>query len=106
MGTKGVGMATDQQDEPKAGTPPGEGATTGPRLKDCPDWYYLIREFEVLYRQGSAGGSRSIRSHRKRVREAVSAVLEANPEMAVRAPEAKPVTAHLGRALDLSLIHI
>ena len=55
----------------------------------------------MLYRQGSAGGSRSIRSHRKRVREAVSAVLEANPEMAVRAPEAKPVTAHLGRALDI-----
>ncbi|MEQ8897078.1 MAG: dimethylsulfonioproprionate lyase family protein [Roseovarius sp.] len=80
---------------------PDRGAPGGARLKDCPDWYYLIREFETLYRQGSAGGSRSIRSHRKRVREAVSAVLEANPVMAVRDPEAKPVTAHLGRALDI-----
>lgn len=100
--TKGVGMATDQENEPQAGvSQPETAAAAGPRLRDCPDWYYLLREFETLYRQGSAGGSRSIRSHRKRVREAVSAVLESNPEMAMRAPETKPVTAHLGRALDI-----
>lgn len=71
------------------------------RLFDCPQWLYLLREFDTLYRHGSAGGSRLIRSHRKRVREALSAIIVSNPEVTPRQPSAKPVTAHLPRALDL-----
>ncbi|MCA0946881.1 dimethylsulfoniopropionate lyase [Salipiger pacificus] len=71
------------------------------RLHDCPDWLYLLREFDALYRHGSAGGSRLIRAHRKRVRDALASILDTNPEITGRAPEMKPVTAHLGRALDL-----
>ncbi|SNR34091.1 dimethylsulfonioproprionate lyase family protein [Puniceibacterium sediminis] len=72
------------------------------RLQDCPDWVYLLQEFDSLYRYGSAGGSKSIRSHRKRVRDTLSSVIDRNPEMTFRAPAIKPVTAHLGRALDLA----
>ncbi|WP_226625576.1 dimethylsulfonioproprionate lyase family protein [Alloyangia pacifica] len=71
------------------------------RLQDCPNWLYLLREFDALYRHGSAGGSRLIRGHRKRVRDSLASIIDANPEISARAPEAKPVTAHLGRALDL-----
>ena len=70
-------------------------------LHDSPSWVYLLREFEKHYRLGSDGGSRAIRSHRKRVREKISAVIEANPEIARRDPATKPVTAHFPRALDL-----
>ena len=71
------------------------------RLFDHPDWLYLLREFDTLYRHGSSGGSRLIRAHRKRVRDMLSKTIETNPAIANRAPEAKPVTAHLPRALDL-----
>lgn len=71
------------------------------RLHDCPDWLYLLQEFDGLYRHGSAGGSRLIRAHRKRVRDALALIIDANPGITARAPEVKPVTAHLGRALDL-----
>lgn len=71
------------------------------RLMDCPNWVYLLREFDALYRYGSAGGSPAIRGHRKRVRDRLSAVLAANPEILTRPPEAKPVVAHFARALDL-----
>ncbi len=71
------------------------------RLQERPDWLYLLREFEALYRYGSNGGSTAIRSHRKRVRDRLSHALAANPAILHRAPEDKPVTAHLGRALDL-----
>lgn len=70
-------------------------------LHDAPDWLYLLREFEGIYRYGSAGGSKSIRSHRKRVRDTLSAVIDGNPVLSERAPSQKPVTAHLPRALDL-----
>lgn len=73
----------------------------GPRLHDQPNWVYLLQEFESLYRQGSAGGSRAIRSHRKRVRESLAALIDANPPLSPRAPETRPVTAHLDRAFDL-----
>ncbi|WP_113910537.1 dimethylsulfonioproprionate lyase family protein [Roseovarius dicentrarchi] len=76
-------------------------ADSPPRLNDSPDWLYLLREFDALYRHGSDGGSAPIRSHRKRVRDALSACFAANPEMTPRAPHLKPVTAHLPRALDL-----
>lgn len=71
------------------------------RLFEFPDWLYLLREFDTLYRHGSAGGSRLIRAHRKRVRDTLSKTIEKNPEITARPPETKPVTAHLSRALDL-----
>lgn len=71
------------------------------RLEDQPDWLYLLREFDTLYRHGSAGGSRLIRAHRKRVRETLSTVIDANPVLVPREPALKPVVAHLARALDL-----
>jgi dimethylpropiothetin dethiomethylase len=71
------------------------------RLHDAPNWVYLLREFEVLYRYGSAGGSTAIRAHRKRVRDRLSKVFTQNPELIARARAAKPVTAHFARALDL-----
>lgn len=71
------------------------------RLRDCPDWMYLLREFDTLYRHGSAGGSVAIRSHRKRVRDRLSMVMSRNPGLAFRGPLSKPVTAHFSRALDL-----
>lgn len=71
------------------------------RLRDHPNWIYLLREFEALYRYGSAGGSSAIRSHRKQVRDRLSATIAANPEISGRAHAIKPVTAHLPRALDL-----
>ena len=71
------------------------------RLTDCPNWLYLLREFDGLYRYGSAGGSTSIRGHRKRVRDRLSATMTSNPPVMNRPPLDKPVTAHLARALDL-----
>jgi dimethylpropiothetin dethiomethylase len=71
------------------------------RLFDRPNWFYLLREFDTIYRHGSAGGSKLIRAHRKRVRDTLSSILDANPPVTPRAPEAKPVTAHLPRALYL-----
>ncbi len=72
-----------------------------PRLMDRPGWMYLVREFDALYRLGSAGGSGVIRSHRRRVRNGLSAVFAANPAIVARPPADKPVVAHLPRALDL-----
>lgn len=78
-----------------------EGAAPDCRLMDCPSWIYLLREFEALYRHGSAGGSKDIRGHRRRVRETLSAVIGSNPQVVTRERSSKPVTAHLPRALDL-----
>lgn len=78
-----------------------ENTPAGTRLMERPDWVYLLREFEALYRWGSNGGSALIRGHRKRVRDRLSAAILRNPELRQRAPEVKPVTAHLARALDL-----
>ncbi|MGR6468104.1 dimethylsulfonioproprionate lyase family protein [Rhizobium sp. PAMB 3182] len=72
------------------------------QLRDVPDWAYLLQEFDSLYRQSSSGGSKAIRSHRKRVREALSAVIDSNPELIDRQPEQKPVTAHLGRVFEIA----
>ena len=71
------------------------------RLTDTPDWLYLLREFDALYRYGSAGGSAAIRGHRKRVRDRLSAAMATNPEILTREAETKPVIAHLPRAIDL-----
>lgn len=70
-------------------------------LKDHPDWSYLIQEFQRLYRQGSAGGSKAIRSHRRKVRETLSAITDSNPTVIAREPVQLPVVAHLPRAFDL-----
>ncbi len=70
-------------------------------LHDSPSWVYLLREFEKHYRHGSDGGSKAIRAHRRRVRETLTAVIEANPAISPRAPSTRPVTAHLPRAFDL-----
>ncbi|MFL4470698.1 dimethylsulfonioproprionate lyase family protein [Tateyamaria armeniaca] len=71
------------------------------RLTDAPDWLYLLREFDALYRYGSAGGSAAIRGHRKRVRDRLSAAMAKNPAVLSNGGETKPVTAHFARALDL-----
>ncbi|MCG6884448.1 MAG: dimethylsulfoniopropionate lyase [Silicimonas sp.] len=70
------------------------------RLSESPDWRYLLREVDAMYRRGSDGGSAAIRRHRRHVRERLSAVVEANSEMITRVPEEKPVCSYLGRALD------
>lgn len=75
--------------------------TALPRLSDRPNWTYLLREFYDLYRYRSAGGSGTIRSHQKRVRNAISAVFAANPPIISREWGTKPVVAHFTRALDL-----
>ena len=80
---------------------PDAPGATGPRLRDEPDWLYLLREFEVLYRHGSDGGSAVIRRHRRGVRDALRAVIAADPDVLGRAPSPLPVVAHLSRALDL-----
>ncbi len=71
------------------------------RLYDCPNWLYLLREFEAMYRYGSDGGSKLIRGHRRRVREMLTAIIDTNAAIMPRVPETKPVTEHLPRALDL-----
>ncbi|HMB14270.1 MAG TPA: hypothetical protein VKN37_09695, partial [Roseovarius sp.] len=57
------------------------------RLLDHPNWLYLLREFDSLYRHGSAGGSAAIRGHRKRVRDRLSSAMARNPEMTERASQ-------------------
>ncbi len=71
------------------------------RLHDSPSWIYLLQELERHYRLGSDGGSRAIRSHRKRVRDTLSAIVDRNPHVVARPADTKPVTAHLPRAFDL-----
>ncbi len=72
------------------------------RLRDLPDWNYLLLEFDQIYRLGSSGGSTIIRSHLRRVRETLRRVVKTNPFYTPRQPEVKPVNAHWGRALDLA----
>jgi dimethylpropiothetin dethiomethylase len=78
---------------PEAGRPPR-------RLEDAPDWGYLLAEFHEFYRRSSAGGSAAIRAHQRLVRQAIRRARDSNPALLHRAPEARPVTAHLKRALD------
>lgn len=70
------------------------------KLRDLPDWRYLLREYYELYRFLPSGGSDRIRSHQRTVREAINRVLKANPLIQTQPPATKPVTAHLKRALD------
>ncbi len=72
------------------------------KLSDCPGWTYLLAEFQEVYSRTSNGGSKAIRSHRRKVRDALSLVIGANPAIAPRQPVIKPVVAHLPRAFDLA----
>jgi dimethylpropiothetin dethiomethylase len=71
-------------------------------LSDRPDWLYLLRDYHEAFGAGSSGGSNAIRGHRRRVRERISRLVQADPPILGRQPADKPVTAHLGRALDLA----
>jgi len=73
------------------------------RLRQFPDWRYLLREFYNLYRYSSAGGSPHIRSHQKEVRHRLSRLLNHDPPMNQIQASEKPVCVHLSRALDLGL---
>ncbi|MCK0095621.1 dimethylsulfoniopropionate lyase [Yoonia sp. F2084L] len=74
--------------------------TPVPRLRQLPDWRYLLQEYYELYRYLPSGGSDRIRTHQRAVREAINRVLRANPVIRTQTPAQKPVTAHLKRALD------
>jgi len=69
-------------------------------LNDCPDWRYLLSECYELYRHLDSGGSQLIRSHQRKVREAISRTMKANPQITIDVIAEKPVTKHLKRALD------
>lgn len=71
------------------------------RLSDHADLGYLMREIDEVYRRGSAGGSRVVRAHQRKVREALAKAVEDDPAVLPVEPAEKPVTAHLARALDL-----
>ncbi len=75
------------------------------RLGDRPDWRYLLREIQALYRYGSAGGSDPIRSHMRTAREALSRVIKSDPVLANTQPDEKPVIRHLTRAIDRGRTH-
>ena len=70
------------------------------RLKDRPDWVYLLREVYDFYRASPSGGSSKVRSHQRTTREAISRIIKASPPLVFDPPEQKPVTVHLRRALD------
>lgn len=70
------------------------------RLSDDLDLRYLVRDYDAVDRYESAGGSLPIRSHLRRVRQTIAAVLHANADVPPRSPAALPVTGHLARALD------
>ncbi|MEH6741581.1 MAG: dimethylsulfonioproprionate lyase family protein [Sulfitobacter sp.] len=69
-------------------------------LRDVPDWRYLLQEYDELYRYLPAGGSDRIKSHQRKVREAISRLLKKNGQLQPQQRAVKPVTAHLRRALD------
>ena len=55
------------------------------RLSEHAEFTYLVRDVHELYRRSSAGGSKTIRSHQRRVRETLSRIYESDPE--IRRPE-------------------
>ncbi|GAB6060797.1 dimethylsulfonioproprionate lyase family protein [Desulfonatronum parangueonense] len=72
------------------------------RLSDVADMLYLLRDVDDVYRRSSAGGSKVIRAHQRRVRDALSRIIEADSPLFESRPAGdKPVTAHLPRALEL-----
>ncbi len=77
-----------------------EAVTPPVRLTDLPDWLYMLREYDELYRYLPAGGSTRIASHQRKVRDAISRLIKRNAEVRLQPRDTKPVTAHLRRALD------
>lgn len=73
---------------------------TSQTLFDHPAWMYILRDSYELYRRVPAGGSSKIRKHQRNVREALSRVIKANPQVRDRDKQEKPVTKHLKRAMD------
>jgi dimethylpropiothetin dethiomethylase len=71
-------------------------------LNNSPDWRYLLLECYELYRHLDSGGSEIIRSHQRKVREAINRTMKANPQINTDVVADKPVTKHLKRALDES----
>ncbi len=69
-------------------------------LSDAVNWYYLLREYYLLYRTLSAGGSKPIRRHKRDVRERISQTMHPKTPVVHREPAEKPVCAYLQRALD------
>ena len=69
-------------------------------LADHADWQYVLQEFDYAYGFGSSGGSGPIRSHQREVTVRLRQCRASNPPMRFPEPCAKPVCAHLGRALD------
>ncbi|MCL4108010.1 UNVERIFIED_CONTAM: hypothetical protein GTU68_017038 [Idotea baltica] len=82
-----------------------EHATNENRLNDCPDWRYLLQECYELYRHLDSGGSQLIRSHQRKVREAISRTMKINPPITIDTIADKPVTKHLKRSLDEGKSH-
>ena len=74
------------------------------KLSSLVDWHYLLREFWNVYRFSSAGGSKTIRSHQRQVRNAISSEVERDPEVVAREPTRLPVCDWLGRAIDQGLL--
>lgn len=70
------------------------------RLNDLPDWRYLLLECYELYRYLDSGGSDQIRAHQRSVREAISRLMQSNPDINADIVGSKPVTKHLKRSLD------
>ena len=89
-------------DDAPAPDPAACPADDQPRLRAFPNWVYLLREFHEIYSRGSPGGSKAIRAHRRKVRDGLSKVIDANPPVQPRQPLPKPVVAHLPRAFDLA----
>lgn len=83
------------------GEPTSKERRAGGRLSEAPDWLYLLQAFDTFYRHGPDGGSKLIRSHKERVRDALSDIIGADPPLLKREALTKPVAAHLPRALDL-----
>lgn len=69
-------------------------------LRQHPDFDYYLQDILFWYRNGSAGGSKPIRSHMKAVRTALKAALGARPEIRFPEPMTRPVCTHLNRAVD------
>ena len=51
------------------------------RLNDLPDWRYLLLECYELYRYLDSEGSDKIRAHQRSLREAISRMMQSNPEI-------------------------
>lgn len=77
-----------------------EGQHASETLQSLPNWNYMLRECDELYRFLPAGGSDKIAGHQRKVREAVSRLIKRNATVQVQPAATKPVTAHLRRALD------